>query len=57
MTDEQWTPVLQFIKFCIVGATNTVISYVLNILVVFALSGTKLSDRPQYQASASHQTF
>ncbi len=43
MTDEQWTPVLQFIKFCIVGATNTVISYVLNILVVFALSGTKLS--------------
>ena len=30
LTEKQWESLLQFIKFCLVGVTNTAISYCLN---------------------------
>lgn len=36
--DETWANLMQFVKFGIVGFSCTVISYVLNVLVLFALA-------------------
>jgi len=43
VTDKTAESLLQFIKFGIIGITNTVISYVLNILVLLALSPLEVS--------------
>lgn len=38
LSENKWIGLLQFIKFGIVGISNTVISYVLNVLVLLTLS-------------------
>lgn len=43
ITDKTAESLLQFIKFGIIGVTNTVISYVLNVLVLLALKPLNLS--------------
>lgn len=43
LRDETWENLLQFVKFGIVGVSNTVISYALNVLVLLALGPLKLS--------------
>lgn len=43
LRDETWGKLIQFVKFGIVGASNTVISYILNVLVLLALSSWKVS--------------
>ena len=34
--EKRWDGFMQFVKFGVVGVTNTVISYTLNVLVLFA---------------------
>lgn len=43
MTDEMQDSMFQFIKFGIVGVTNTIISYVLNVLVLVLLNPLNVS--------------
>ena len=49
MKDRRWNSenskktVIQFLKFGVVGATNTAVSYLFNILVIFLLSKTGVS--------------
>lgn len=45
LTEKQWESLLQFIKFCLVGVTNTVISYCLNALTILLLAPTVLSQQ------------
>lgn len=45
LTEKQWESLLQFIKFCIVGVTNTAISYCLNALTLILLAPTPLSQQ------------
>lgn len=37
MTEQAWDNFLQFVKFCMVGVTNTVIGYLIYIIVVLLL--------------------
>ena len=41
--DIQWDCLLQFMKFAIVGVSNTLISYLVNILVLFSLKSLNVS--------------
>lgn len=41
--DAKWESFFQFVKFCMVGVTNTFVSYFINVLTLFLLSGYKLS--------------
>ena len=41
--DEQWTSLLQFVRFAIVGISNTVLSYVINIIVLFIMNPLNVS--------------
>lgn len=43
--DQQWESVFQFVKFCLVGVTNTIISYCLNALTLLLLAPTELSNQ------------
>lgn len=43
LSEEKTESVLQFLKFCIVGVSNTVISYVLNIGTLLLLAPKQLS--------------
>lgn len=43
LSENNWAGLLQFIKFGIVGISNTVISYVLNVLVLLVLRPWKVS--------------
>ena len=43
LRDEAWKKFMQFVKFGIVGVSNTVISYVLNVLVLLALKSREIS--------------
>ena len=43
--EKQWESILQFIKFCIVGVTNTALSWCLNALTIALLSPTSLSEQ------------
>lgn len=43
LRDETWEKLMQFVKFGIVGVSNTVISYVLNVLVLLALRSWEVS--------------
>lgn len=43
ISDEKIAGLIQFVKFGIVGISNTIISYVLNILVLFLMRPLKLS--------------
>ena len=43
LRDETWDKFIQFVKFGIVGVSNTVISYVLNVLVLLALRSWEVS--------------
>ena len=45
LTEKQWESLLQFIKFCLVGVTNTAISYCLNALTILLLAPTVLSQQ------------
>lgn len=45
LTEKQWESLLQFIKFCMVGVTNTAISYCLNALTILLLAPTVLSQQ------------
>jgi len=38
LSEEEWTSFLQFIKFCLVGVSNTLISYALYTATVFVLT-------------------
>ncbi len=42
-TEEKWTSFMQFVKFCLVGVSNTIVSYLLNIAVLFLLKDAGLS--------------
>ncbi len=42
-TEEKWTSFMQFVKFCLVGVSNTIVSYLLNIAVLFLLKNAGLS--------------
>lgn len=42
MSEETVLSMVQFIKFCIIGASNTLISYILNILVLVCLAPYKI---------------
>ena len=39
LTDETWTTVEQFIKFCLVGVTNAAVSYITHCVVLFFIEG------------------
>jgi len=41
-TKRQWESFMQFIKFGLVGVTNTVLAYAINVLVLLALKNAKL---------------
>ena len=43
LSEDKWAGLLQFIKFGIVGLSNTAISYVLNVLVLLALRRWEVS--------------
>ena len=45
LTEKQWESLLQFIKFCMVGVTNTIISYCLNALALLLLAPTSLAQQ------------
>ena len=45
LTEKQWESLLQFVKFCIVGVTNTAISYCINALTLLLLAPTVLSKQ------------
>lgn len=45
LSDKQWNSLFQFVKFCLVGVTNTVISYCLNALTLLLLAPTELSKQ------------
>ncbi len=45
LTEKQWESLLQFVKFCIVGATNTALSWCLNALTILLLAPTVLSQQ------------
>lgn len=45
LDEKQWESVLQFVKFCIVGVSNTALAWCINALTVFLLSPTKLSEQ------------
>ena len=45
LTEKQWESLLQFIKFCMVGVTNTIISYCLNALTLLLLAPTSLAQQ------------
>ena len=42
-TDKQWESFLQFIKFAMVGVTNTLVSYLINIMMLMTLRNFNLS--------------
>ncbi len=43
LSREQWDGIFQFIKFGLVGVSNIVISYIINVLVLLLLKGFYLS--------------
>ena len=43
LRDDAWKKFMQFVKFGIVGVSNTVISYVLNVLVLLVLKSWEVS--------------
>lgn len=43
-----WDGFMQFVKFGVVGVTNTVISYTLNVLVLFACAKLHIFERYDY---------
>ncbi|MCR4688317.1 MAG: GtrA family protein [Saccharofermentans sp.] len=45
LTEEQKKGFIQFVKFCIVGVTNTLISYLINVAVLALLKNTSLSEQ------------
>ena len=42
-SDEQWKSFFQFVRFCVVGVSNTLLSYVINVMVLFVLSFANVS--------------
>ena len=44
LTDEKWMTIEQFIKFCLVGATNAAISYITHCVVLFFIEGKVPGD-------------
>jgi len=44
LTEEQKKSWIQFVKFCVVGVTNTLISYLINVGVLAILKNTSLSE-------------
>ena len=44
----RWDGFMQFVKFGVVGVTNTVISYTLNVLVLFACAKLHIFERYDY---------
>lgn len=43
LTDEQWEKLLEFVKFGLVGVSNTAVSYTINALMLFFLRNMELS--------------
>lgn len=43
MTEKTLCNIIQFLKFCIIGVSNTIISYLLNIMVLYMLQAYKLA--------------
>ncbi len=41
--EEQWASFFQFVKFCLVGVSNTLVSYLLNVATLFLLKDSGLS--------------
>ncbi len=41
--EEKWDAFFQFVRFCIVGVTNTLVSYGVNVITLFLLSGCHVS--------------
>lgn len=48
LTDQQWEVFLQFIKFGIIGLSNTVVSYVINVLALLLLERFNLFPNLDY---------
>ena len=46
--ETRWDGFMQFVKFGVVGVTNTVISYTLNVLVLFACAKLHIVERYDY---------
>ena len=46
--EKRWDGFMQFVKFGVVGVTNTVISYTLNVLVLFACAKLHIFERYDY---------
>lgn len=42
-TKEQWNSFYQFVKFCLIGVSNTLISYGINVLVLIAMKPMEVS--------------
>ena len=45
LSEKQWESMLQFFKFCIVGVSNTALSWCINALTIYLLSPTLLSQK------------
>lgn len=41
--EQQWDAFFQFVRFCIVGVTNTLVSYLVNVITLLCLSPYKLT--------------
>ena len=48
LLEKRWDGFMQFVKFGVVGVTNTVISYTLNVLVLFACAKLHIFERYDY---------
>lgn len=52
LTDQTFQKIWQFVKFCIVGVSNTIISYVLYVLSLLALQGLSVFEKYDYIISS-----
>lgn len=48
LTQSQWQSFIQFVKFCFIGVSNTLVSYVINVAVLFVLVKLKLFPESDY---------
>ena len=55
MTDKTFESFMQFVKFCIVGLTNTLISYAIYLVMLIFLKSVKVSDDYNYLIAQATQ--
>lgn len=57
MPEERWQGFLQFVKFGLVGVTNTVVNYIIYVGVLLGLQGLHILPRADYLAATGAGFF